>query len=229
MNAPPSRRPPQRDLTQGPIARTLIAFALPVLGSNVLQSLNGSVNAIWIGNLLGEEALTATSNANLVLFLLLGAVFGVSMAATILIGQAYGARDVERAKCVVGTGATFFLAVSALIAAAGWAFTPQILGLLKTPEAALPSAIAYLRVIFVAVPIMNSFAFAMAVLRGSGDSRTPFWFMALSVAIDVALNPLLIRGAATRCCRGGMSWRTFGRGPSCCAPSWPRACPWGCR
>ncbi|CAN7481975.1 MATE family efflux transporter [Acidovorax sp. LjRoot118] len=195
MNTPPPRRAPNRDLTQGPIARTLIAFALPVLGANVLQSLNGSVNAIWIGNLLGEEALTATSNANLVLFLLLGAVFGVSMAATILIGQAYGARDIERAKCVVGTGATFFLAVSALIAAAGWVWTPEILGLLKTPEAALPSAVAYLRVIFVAVPIMNSFAFAMAVLRGSGDSRTPFYFMALSVAIDVALNPLLIRGA----------------------------------
>ena len=104
--SPPSRHTPNRDLTQGPIARTLIAFALPVLGANVLQSLNGSVNAIWIGILLGEEALTATSNANLVLFLLLGAVFGVSMAATILIGQAYGARDIERAKCVVGTGAT---------------------------------------------------------------------------------------------------------------------------
>src|SRR5690349_3892393 len=102
-------RPAPRNLTEGPIGRTLATFALPVLGSNVLQSLNGSVNAVWIGNLLGEAALTATSNANLVLFLLLGAVFGVSMAATILVGQAFGARDVARAKCVVGTGATFFI------------------------------------------------------------------------------------------------------------------------
>src|SRR3954469_10480445 len=123
----------QRDLTQGPIGRTLIAFALPVLGANVLQSLNGSVNAIWIGNLLGEEALTATSNANLVLFLLLGAVFGVSMAATILVGQAFGARDLARAKCVCVTGATFFLVVSAALAAAGWTWTPAILHLLGTP------------------------------------------------------------------------------------------------
>jgi len=183
-----------RDLTQGPIARTLAAFALPVLGANVLQSLNGSINAIWIGNLLGEAALTATSNANLVLFLLLGAVFGVSMAATILIGQAFGARDVERAKCVVGTGATFFLAVSTLLAVAGWALTPAILRLLDTPGEAMPLASAYLRVIFAAVPVMNAFAFAMAVLRGAGDSRTPFGFMALSVALDVVLNPLLIRG-----------------------------------
>ena len=187
--------PPSRDLTQGPIARTLLLFALPVLGANVLQSLNGSVNAIWLGNLLGEEALTASSNANLVLFLLLGAVFGVSMAATILVAQAMGARDTERAKCVVGTGTTFFVVASIVVAAGGWLATPQILGVLGTPAEALPSAITYLRVIFLAVPLMNTFAFAMAILRGAGDSRTPFWFMALSVALDITLNPLLIRGA----------------------------------
>lgn len=189
-----SRPAGARDLTQGPIAKTLAAFALPVLGANVLQSLNGSINAIWIGNLLGEAALTATSNANLVLFLMLGAVFGVSMAATILIGQAFGARDIERAKCVVGTGATFFVAVSTALAVAGWWLTPAILRLLATPAEAFAPAVDYLRVIFIAVPVINAFAFAMAVLRGAGDARTPFRFMALSVALDVALNPLLIRG-----------------------------------
>ena len=80
-------------LTEGPIARTLLTFALPILGSTVLQSLNGSVNAMWIGHYLGEAALTAVSNANLILFLLLGAVFGLSMACTILIGQSLGARN----------------------------------------------------------------------------------------------------------------------------------------
>lgn len=193
MTSSPSRAGP-RDLTQGPIAKTLASFALPVLGANVLQSLNGSVNAIWIGNLLGEAALTATSNANLVLFLLLGAVFGVSMAATILIGQAFGARDVDRAKCVVGTGATFFLAISSVLALAGWFLTPAILRLLGTPAEAFGLATDYLRVIFIAVPAMNAFAFAMAALRGAGDSKTPFKFMALTVVLDIALNPLLIRG-----------------------------------
>ena len=63
-------------LTEGPIASTLAQFAFPVLGSSVLQSLNGSINALWVGRLLGEEALTGTSNANLVLFLILGTIFG---------------------------------------------------------------------------------------------------------------------------------------------------------
>ena len=80
-------KPQTRDLTQGPIASTLLVFALPILAGNVLQSLNGSVNAIWVGGHLGEAALTATANANNVMFALIGAVFGISMATNILIAQ----------------------------------------------------------------------------------------------------------------------------------------------
>src|SRR5437660_1045480 len=79
-------------LTEGPIARALFFFTLPILASNVLQSLNGSVNAIWVGHYLGEAALTATSNANIILFFLISLVFGVGMAAAILVGQSIGAR-----------------------------------------------------------------------------------------------------------------------------------------
>jgi Na+-driven multidrug efflux pump len=92
-----SMQKPDSALTEGAIGKTLVKFALPILAGNVLQSLNGSVNAIWVGHGLGEAALAATSNANTILFFLLGAVFGVGMAATILVGQAMGARDVDRA------------------------------------------------------------------------------------------------------------------------------------
>jgi putative MATE family efflux protein len=191
------KRPVQRrphDLTGGPIARTLLMFALPVLGSNVLQSLNGSINAVWVGRFLGESALTATSNANLVLFLLLGTVFGIGMAATILVAQSVGARDLLQARRIVGTSATFFFGVSAVFAICGWIWVDAILDLLGTPPDALPLAHAYLRIIFVAVPAMNLLTFVMTILRGAGDSRTPFFFMALAVILDMVLNPLLIRG-----------------------------------
>lgn len=190
-----SRRTYSTDLTQGPITRTLALFALPVLGSNVLQSVNGSINALWVGRFLGEEALAATANANLVLFLILGTVFGIGMACTILVGQAFGAHDLERAKRVVGTSATFFLAISALFAAGGYFLTDHVLRLLGTPPDVAPLASTYLRIIFLAVPAMNWLSFLMTVLRGAGDSRTPFYFMGLAVVLDVVLNPLLITGA----------------------------------
>ncbi|MER8748632.1 MATE family efflux transporter [Mesorhizobium sp. M1050] len=189
----PSRRS-TGDLTSGPIPRTLLLFALPVLGSNVLQSLNGSINAVWVGRFLGESALTATSNANLVLFLILGTVFGIGMAATILVAQSVGARDLPEARRIVGTSVTFFFLVSVVFAVCGWIWVDAILGALGTPADALPPARSYLRIIFVAVPMMNLLSFVMTVLRGAGDSRTPFFFMALAVVLDIILNPLLIRG-----------------------------------
>src|SRR6185312_16627280 len=108
-------------LTEGPIASTLLLFSLPILGANVLQSLNASVNAIWIGHFLGEAALTAVSNANLILFFLLGVVFGISMANTILVGQAVGAKDIAQAKRVVGTSTGFFVVLSMTVAVLGYA------------------------------------------------------------------------------------------------------------
>ena len=80
----------------GPIGQTLLAFALPTLASSILQSLNGTINAIWVGRFLGEDALAATSNANMVMFLLTAFVFGFGMASTILIGQALGPQGRRR-------------------------------------------------------------------------------------------------------------------------------------
>ncbi|MDR6214054.1 putative MATE family efflux protein [Paracidovorax wautersii] len=186
---------PTRDLTRGPIASTLLLFALPILAGNVLQSLNGSVNAFWVGRYLGEAALTATANANNILFLLIGAVFGVGMAATILIAQAMGARDLAQAQRVMGTSATFFGGTSVLIAAVGLPLSREILAWMGTPPDALPLAEAYLRTLFLAIPLLYLFAFVSAVLRGAGDTRTPFLFLLLVVVLDTALNPLLIFGA----------------------------------
>jgi putative MATE family efflux protein len=184
----------QRSLTEGSIPAGLFRFALPILFANILQSLNGSVNSIWVGRFLGEAALTATSNANTVMFLLIGAAFGIAMAATILIGQSIGANNPRETKRVVGTSATFFAAISVGMAVAGLLLCRPLLIAMSTPADSLPLAVAYMRVIFLALPWLYMYAFVMAVLRGAGDSKTPFYFMLLSVGIDIALNPVFIFG-----------------------------------
>ena len=183
-----------RTLTEGSIPVGLFRFSLPILFANILQSLNGSVNSIWVGRYLGEAALTATSNANTVMFLLIGAAFGVALAATILIGQYVGASNLRETKRVVGTSATFFAAISVAMAAAGLLLCRPLLLAMQTPPESLELAVAYMRVIFLALPFLYMYAFVMAVLRGAGDSKTPFLFMLLSVGIDIALNPVFIFG-----------------------------------
>ncbi|MEA3060158.1 MAG: hypothetical protein QOE50_1570 [Sphingomonadales bacterium] len=182
------------NLTEGPIAKTLLAFALPTLASSIIQSLNGTVNAICVGRLIGEDALAATSNANMVMFLLTAFVFGFGMASTILIGQAWGRKDVAQARRIFGTAGGSFLLVTIVVAAAGYFLSGSILHLLGTPAEAAPLAHAYLSVIFLAMPPILLLTLLMMALRGTGDSLTPLWFMILSVVLDSGLNPVFILG-----------------------------------
>jgi len=181
-------------LTEGSISRGLFKFALPILFANMLQSLNGSVNSIWVGRFLGEAALTATSTANTIMFLLIATAFGIALAASIIVGQSIGAKNMAHAKKIVGTSATFFAGISVTMAIIGWVICEPILVAMKAPADSLPLAVAYMRVIFLATPVLYMYAFVMSVLRGAGDSKTPFYFMLLSVVIDIALNPVFIFG-----------------------------------
>lgn len=189
-----SRPPGRRDLTTGPIGPALLLFALPTLGSNILQSLNGSINAIWVGHFLGEAALAATSNATIIMFLMFGAVFGFGMAATILVGQSFGRRDIDSARRAFGAALGLVVAAALVIATLGWVFAREILVVLATPPDALPLALEYLRVIFLGLPASMVLTVMMMGVRGSGDSVSPMVFGGLAAILDAALNPVFILG-----------------------------------
>ncbi len=182
------------DLTQGPILKTLLLFSIPTLASNILQSLNGTINSIWVGRLIGEEALAATVNANIIMFLVSAAAFGFGMAGTVKIGQRYGARNIDGARRTFGTAVGFCFLVALVIAAAGWIFAPLLLDALATPGEAWGMALGYLRMIFVAMPVVMVSIILSMGLRGAGDARTPLIFMSLTVVLDIVLNPLFITG-----------------------------------
>lgn len=182
------------DLTKGPILKTLLMFSIPMLLSNVLQTLNGSVNAIWVGRLIGESALAATANANIVMFLVFAAVFGFGMATTVRVGQHFGARDLDAARRTFGTGVGFCLVISLLTAAIGWVGGAALLDALSTPAASRAEALAYLQVIFVTLPLGTINMMLSMGMRGAGDSKTPLYAMILAVTLDIAFNPILIMG-----------------------------------
>jgi putative MATE family efflux protein len=128
------------------------------------------------------------------MFLLTAFVFGFGMASTILIGQYWGRRDVGEARRIFGTAGGSFLLVTIVIAIAGYLLSPSILKLLGTPGDAAALALAYLRVIFLAMPALLLLTLLMMALRGAGDSLTPLWFMMVAVILDGGLNPVFILG-----------------------------------
>lgn len=182
------------DLTRGPILKTLLLFSVPMLISNVLQTLNGSVNAVWVGRLLGESALAATANANMVMFLLFAAVFGFGMATTVRVGQHFGARNIDAARRTFAAGVGFCVLLAFGVGVAGWFLSGPLLSLLATPAASRAEALAYLRVVFVTMPFGTLSMMVSMGLRGAGDSKTPLHAMILTVCIDILLNPVLILG-----------------------------------
>jgi putative MATE family efflux protein len=181
-------------LTSGPILRTLIAFALPTLASNVVQSLNGSINAVWVGRLLGKTGLAATSNANLIMFMVFSLIFGFGMATTVLIGQTMGRRDIDGMRRTLGAGVGLFLAIGLGVTVLGWFEAPALLQLLGTPADVYARGLAYTRVMFLGLPAGLLTVYLQMALRGMGDSRTPLLFILPSALIDVGLNPVLILG-----------------------------------
>ena len=211
MSEPAAPSAPLRgDLTQGPLLRTLMMFALPQLVGNVLQSLNGSINAIWVGQLLGDGALAATANANIIMFLLFALVFGFGMAATVKIGQAWGRKDIPGARRALGTALGLTGGIALVTTVEGMVFAPQLLDVLATPDDARGEALAYLRVVFIANPMATVTTMIAMGLRGAGDAATPLRFLILTVVLDVILNPLLILGFGPIPALGiaGSAWAT---------------------
>jgi putative MATE family efflux protein len=188
----PKRGP--RDLTQGTVWKTLLIFALPTLGGNVLQSLNQTISSIYLGKLLGENALAATTVAGMVFFLVFSTVFGLAMGATILIGQAMGRRDIAEVRRTVGTAVGMFLTAGTAISILGYVFAPWMIHILDTPAAAASDAIIYMQMAFIGMPFVFISVLLQSSLRGVGDAMTSLYSTILNVVLCVLLNPLFILG-----------------------------------
>lgn len=177
-----------------PMWQTLALFLVPLMLSNVLQAAGQTFNSIFVGRMLGVNALAAMSAFFPVFFLLFSFLIGLSSGSTVLIGQTYGARDFHKMKQV--TGVTLFMGLALGIAAlvVGLIFTDRLLMLLGTPANIMADTIAYSRVILLASPVLFVYLIYTTMIRGTGDSTTPFYFLILTTVISVALTPVFIRG-----------------------------------
>lgn len=184
----------ERSLTSSPIARTLLSFSLPILLTLALHSLNGAVNALWVGSFLGQVGLAATANANLIMVLIFSTMIGFCTAISIMVSQHMGRGDIDAARRAVGTGATLFLTLSLLLTIVGWLAAPALLGWMDTPAEVRAPALSYLRVMFLNLPFSIFALFLTQILRGTGDSLTPLRCAVPGIVIEVLVNPILIHG-----------------------------------
>lgn len=178
-----------------PLWTTFLRFLAPLMLSNALQSLFGTVSNVYLGQMIGVDALAAVSAFFPVMFFLFAFVMGLSTGATVLIGQAFGAGEHGRIKIVVGTTLAVGLLLSISLALVGGLFSRPLMMALATPTDILDQASAYARVMLLTMPLGFVFLLMTAMIRGVGDGLTPLLALALSTAIGLILTPMLIRGA----------------------------------
>lgn len=183
-----------RKMTQGSIARHLLAYAIPLILGNFFQLTYNAVDSIIIGKFAGENALAAVSAANPVMSIVILGVSGISIGASVLMSRFFGAGDEEMLRREVATTILFGAAASLAVFALGLLLSSRILGMMNVPEEILPMATVYLRIIFVGFLFTFQYNILSAALRSVGDSRTPVIFLALASVLNALLDVLFVAG-----------------------------------
>jgi len=183
-----------RDLTVGSIPRHLLAFSIPMLAGNALQSGYSIINMIWVGNIVGEGGLGATAISFPIMFIIIGLASGATMATSVLVAQYYGAKNFSRMKRVIDNSVSIGLVASIFLAVLGIIFSSFLLGLMDTPREIFSMADSYLKISLSGVILMYLMFTISSILRGIGDTVTPLMFMGTGIVINAILDPFMIIG-----------------------------------
>lgn len=182
-----------RDMTRGPVVSQLVRFTLPLFVSNALQAVYNLVDMVIVGNYIGKAGMSAVSIGGDILHLLTFVAMGFSSAGQVIIAQAVGSRRHDDIRRTIGTMFTFLLSFSVVIAAACFALRASVLGWLNTPPAAYDYTMHYLVTCACGLPFIYGYNIVSAILRGMGDSRRPFLFIAIAALLNIALDILFVK------------------------------------
>jgi putative MATE family efflux protein len=180
--------------TQKPVWKVFLLFLGPMMLANILQSLSGTINTIFLGKMIGVGALAAASSFFPVMLFLISFVMGLGSGASVLIGQAYGAKQHERVQAVAGTTLSVGIIGGIVVAVFGGSFAPALLRALATPPDILADATAYARIMLIAMPGFFLFMLMTAIMRGVSDMVTPLKTLMVSTLVGLIVTPALIRG-----------------------------------
>lgn len=183
-----------KDFTEGNIARQVIDFTLPVMLGNVLMTVYGIINMIWVGRLLGHKAVAAVSASLPILMLMPSFLIGLGMAATVLIAQAYGRRDTELLKKILSNSFISSMLFCLLISLGAVLFRRELLDLVHAPQEIYGMALSYMTIMLATMVFQFFINWMAGMLRGLGDASTVLRILFLLTVFNIIFVPLFIHG-----------------------------------
>ncbi|WP_053363215.1 MATE family efflux transporter [Bacillus sp. FJAT-27251] len=182
----------QFDFTQGSILKQLLFFSGPILLTNLLQASYQLIDSLWVGNLLGANALGAVTISGTILVTVLSFILGINNATLTILAQQRGKGDEQGIVSYVNAFVVLLSSLSILVGIAGFLMSEQLLLMLNTPAEMLREANLYLRINFIGILFLFGYNFIGTILRALGDSKTPLKFVFAAVLLNTVLDPLFI-------------------------------------
>ncbi|MBE7026593.1 MAG: MATE family efflux transporter [Ruminococcaceae bacterium] len=180
------------DLTKGNVTKLLLKFAFPLFLSNALQAIYNIVDMIVVGQYIGGAGMSAVSIGGDILHLLTFVAMGFSSAGQVLIAQDVGANRLDKVRRTIGTMFTFLFIVSVLISVICFIIRDPMLGWLNTPLESYKYTMDYTITCIVGLVFIYGYNIVSAILRGMGDSKRPFVFIAIAAILNIVLDIIFV-------------------------------------
>ncbi|MGQ9374065.1 MATE family efflux transporter [Acinetobacter tandoii] len=174
--------------------KAFFIFLMPLIATNILQNLSGTINTVFVGQMMGVQAIAAVAVFFPILFFLMAFVIGLSAGSTVLIGQAWGAQNIEKVRAVVGSTLFMTLIGGSMIALLGVVFSRHVLLALGTDEAVMHLSLPYVQWMLAGSPLLFIYIIYTSILRGVGDSTTPLIASGMTILVGLCVTPVLIAG-----------------------------------
>lgn len=203
-----------KDLTVGNPQKVLFQFCMPLFGSIIFQQLYNIADSLVAGKFVGENALAAVGNSYEITLIFIAFAFGCNMGCSVIVSKLFGAKDYKGMKTSVYTACIFSAVVCAILMVIGVGGSGTLLRLIRTPDEVFADSKLYLDIYAWGLPFVFFYNIATGIFSALGDSKTPFYFLAVSslsnIAVDIWFVTAFHMGVA------GVAWATFlCQGASC--------------
>jgi len=195
------------DLTIGKPETVLWKFCLPLFGSIVFQQLYNIADSFVAGKFIGENALAAVGNSYEVTLIFIAFAFGCNMGCSVIVSQFFGAKRYEAMKTAVYTAMITSAMICVFLMAVGLVFCDSLLGIINTPDELMKDSKLYLDIYIMGLPFVFCYNIATGIFSALGDSKTPFYFLAVSSTSNIAVDILFV--TVFRMGVAGVAWATF--------------------
>jgi putative MATE family efflux protein len=183
----------ENNLIEGPILKSLLVLAVPIIFANILHTAYQLTDTFWVGR-LGTDAVAAVSISFPIIFLIISLGGGLAMAGTILVAQYKGKNDRKAVNHITAQTLMMVVIISILLATAGYLLSPFLLKLMGAEPSVYTSAVSYMQISFIGMIFVFIYMVFQSLMRGVGDVKTPVYIVLGTVILNLFLDPLFIFG-----------------------------------